>query len=569
MKLETMRATRMTTPTSAIAAAIALLCASATAIAQEAPQDPSAETGVAQEPPDDVLITGSRVIRDGYEQPTPVTVVGPEQLNAISPSLLVDVAKTLPQFKNVTGPEGSGTTTVNGGHAGMNLRGLGVNRNLILLDRRRVAPSTANGRVDINVLPSALIKRIDVVTGGASAAWGSDAVSGVVNFILHTDYTGFKTTLEGGRAQEGDNEQRQITLVAGTSFAGDRGHVVFSAEHFKNDGVENMARAWQRRKVGLVANPAFTPTNGQAQRHLVEGIVATSMTRGGIISTGRNANGTVNNSLRGIAFGPGGTPYNFQYGTYVSFTGSMVAPPDPEGDYFNDTEYTTVTDGSVIQHPSDRYNAFAHAKYALTDNVNAYVELMYTGSELGPYQTAAPFQLGTSPVNSFIITADNAFLPAEVSARMSGVGGGDPMGPATIWVGRNAVDWGGFEQVWNWNRTKRAVTGLRGEAFDGWRWNAYYQYGINKYENIIPRNTITSRNGVSAQGNINLAADAVFAPAGNPLGVPAGTIVCRSTLTNPSNGCVPLNIFGVGSASQEAIDYFYGYQLYGDRKSVV
>src|SRR5207253_9158948 len=127
-----------------------------------------------------------------------------------------------------------------------NLRGLGTQRNLIMIDGERVIPTSSQGVVDISQFPSLLLQRVDVVTGGASASWGSDAVSGVVNFIFDKKFEGFKANINGGITTYADNPQAQVQFAAGTSFLGGRGHVVVSGEFTSEAGVNSLygARKW-------------------------------------------------------------------------------------------------------------------------------------------------------------------------------------------------------------------------------------------------------------------------------------------------------------------------------------
>ncbi len=505
----------------------------------------------------EIVVTGSRVVRDGFQAPTPVTVVGEQQLQEQAVTRLVDVSRNLPAFRNQGGARSGSNGSANGGQGSLNMRGLGANRNLILLDRRRVVPSTGNGIVDVNILPSALVQRIDVVTGGASAAWGSDAVSGVVNFVLDTQFEGLKAEVSAGVSQHGDNEEFSLMVAGGRAFANGRGRIILSADYFIGDDQPLMARDWLADRPGFINNPAFAAGNGEYRRIRVPGnIVSAHMSTGGLINGCRTATGAniPNCSLRGIAFGAGGVPHNFVYGTYVNPTGNMLAGDDPHGDY------TQIYDGIKMVNPSDRISLFAHAGYELTDTVRMFAEAMYTESAIGPSFSVPPYRFGTSATTWLSVSAENAYLPDSIRARMSGPGGGDPTGPAFLNVGRMNDDWAGNSRIENTNTTQRFVIGFDGDLIRGWSWDAYYQYGQNEYFGTVANNLITSRGGVTALGNVNLAMDSVFAPAGNAAGIAPGTIVCRSTLTNPNNGCQPLNIFGVGSASQEAIDYIMGTQ---------
>ncbi|WP_116091864.1 TonB-dependent receptor plug domain-containing protein [Sphingomonas crusticola] len=506
----------------------------------------------------DVVVTGSRIVRNGYSAPTPVTVLGAQQLQQQAVTRLVDFSRNLPQFRNQGGARSGSNGSANGGQGSLDLRGLGANRDLIMLDRRRVVPSTGNGIVDTNILPNMLVSRIDVVTGGASAAWGSDAVSGVVNFVLDTKFKGVRAEAIGGISSHGDDEEGSVGLAGGTDL-GDRTHIIGSVEYFRGGNQKLLDRGWLAKKPGIINNPTATAANGQDKRILVsEGIVTSYMTHGGLIDGCRTSTGAniANCALKGTAFGAGGVPYKFTYGTYVNPTGNMIAPPG--SDYVND--YTSLYDNINMVNPSDRVSLFSHIDHELTDRITIFAEGMYTRSKVGPSYTVPPYRFGTSATTWLSVTADNPYLPAPIKAQMSGPGGGNPAGPFALNVGRINDDWVGNSEINNTNTTYRGVVGAKGSLGGSWGFDGYYQYGRNTYAGTVQDNLITSRGGVPAAGNVNLAVDAIAAPAGNAAGIPAGTIICRSTLTNPGNGCKPLNIFGVGAASQDAIDYVLGDQ---------
>jgi outer membrane receptor protein involved in Fe transport len=182
----------------ATAGATALCLMAGAAVAQETAQADSSSVEA-------VSVTGTRVQRDGYSAPTPVTVVGAEQIEAQAPQNLADFVNKLPSFIGSETPNTSAGSLSNGlaGINALNLRSLGVNRTLILLNGHRTPASAVTGDTDINTIPQQLVKRVDVVTGGASADYGSDAVGGVVNFILDTQYTGLKGGVEYGETDAG------------------------------------------------------------------------------------------------------------------------------------------------------------------------------------------------------------------------------------------------------------------------------------------------------------------------------------------------------------------------------
>jgi outer membrane receptor protein involved in Fe transport len=186
---------------------------------------------------EEVVVTGSRVARAGFTAPTPVTVLGGDQLTASSPTTLGESLKQIPALNNSVGPRGAQTSSGQGG-AYLDLRGLGPSRTLTLLDGRRFVPGDGSGLVDTNLFPQALVDRVEVVTGGASAAYGSDAVGGVVNFILNKKFEGFKGEVQGGVSNYNDDYEQKYNFAYGKGFAEGRGHVIGSLEYFKSNGVD-------------------------------------------------------------------------------------------------------------------------------------------------------------------------------------------------------------------------------------------------------------------------------------------------------------------------------------------
>ena len=205
---------------------------------------------------EDVVVTGSRIARAGFEAPTPVTVTTAEQLTQAQATTLGDALRQLPALTSSAGPRGAQTSGGQGG-AFLNLRNLGGIRTLTLLDGRRFISQSGSGLVDTNLFPQALVSRVEVVTGGASAAYGSDAVAGVVNFILNTRYQGFKGEIQGGVSDLGDGEEQKYSLTYGTDMLDGRGHLIASAEYFRATEIpERLSREVAQRSCQIISLPA-------------------------------------------------------------------------------------------------------------------------------------------------------------------------------------------------------------------------------------------------------------------------------------------------------------------------
>jgi outer membrane cobalamin receptor len=174
---------------------------------------------VAQSDAEEITVTGSRLRRDGMSTPTPVTALDIGEMRQMAPTLLMDSLDQLPQFRDNALSQSGSIFVSGGGSNAVNLRGIGSNRTLVLLNGRRLVPGQTAGTVDVAILPTALIQRVEVVTGGASAAYGSDAISGVTNFILDTEFEGARANLQTGMTDRHDHRHYQVEFAAGSASA--------------------------------------------------------------------------------------------------------------------------------------------------------------------------------------------------------------------------------------------------------------------------------------------------------------------------------------------------------------
>ncbi len=499
-----------------------LACAAAAAQAQDAgtaaqapitPADTSAPGAAADGSAggQDIVVTGSR-IASGFTTPTPVTVASAAQLRAAAPRNLADALSQLPAFNGSLGDQNSVTVPTVGtaGQALLNLRNLGSNRTLVLLDGRRLPPTNSAGAVDVDVLPQALVKRVDVVTGGASAAYGSDAVAGVVNFILDNTFQGLKGEVQRGVSTYGDLPLVSGSLTYGTAFAGDRGHLVASAEFSHQNGLsatETTGRKWYDVAAGQIPNPV---TGGVPANLVISDIRSSVGTYGGLISSG---------PLKGTQFLPGGIPAPFNFGT---ITGA---------------QFQSGGDGAranlALAPNIRRANAFAHGEFEVSPALTLFAEGSYARSHVISDNDVNP-NVGSS--GQFTIFRDNAYLPASILARMI------TANVQSIPVGRWERDFP-LPQIDTLTRMVRGSGGVKGNIGGPWNYDASYTYGETRQR--------IAENNLPIVRNLYAAADAVVNPAN-------GQIVCRSTLMGLDPGCQPLNIFGEGSPSQAAINYIIG-----------
>jgi outer membrane receptor protein involved in Fe transport len=469
-------------------------------------------------------VTGSRIQRNGMESPTPVTSLTLDEIETLAPGPAMDALEQLPQFinnatVNNTGPGGGAFTYA--GQSVLNLRGMGTNRTLVLLDGRRVVPSSRFSTVDIGAFPDAMIERVDVVTGGASAAYGSDAVSGVVNFRLNTGFTGIKAELQTGATGYGDHRNDGGSLLFGTDL-GERAHLAASVEYYEADEVRDYRDRDWFQSWGVINNPDW-PAQGP-QRVTVPNVRSRVATYGGLIIGG---------PLRGTYFGDHGVPALQQAGAYVT----SVSQAGGDG-----------LDNGVdawMMPQQKRTSAFANLSYRLNDDASFFVQALVGGN----HTMGAKFPDVLVPPNQATIYRDNAYLPESVRQQMVALDVSSfPLGrissPHDLASGIVTLD----------SRLSSFTTGLNFNI-DGWRYNAYYQYGQTQ-------RTVNFGNGTIVRlDRLYRAIDAVIDPA-------SGAAVCRSTLMLPGDGCVPVNLFGDGSPSPQAKAYLYEGQTYEDQTLV-
>ncbi|MGQ3039977.1 MULTISPECIES: TonB-dependent receptor domain-containing protein [Caulobacteraceae] len=474
----------------------------------------SAQAQTAPASVEEVVVTGTRVVRDGYQAPTPLTVISETEILAAAPSNVADFVNDIPSIVGSATPQTS-NASISAGTSGvnaLNLRGLGGTRTLVLLNGQRSVGSTITGAVDVNTFPQGLISGVQIVTGGASAAYGSDAVSGVVNFILDTNYQGFKGSIEGGQTTYGDDDQYRVNLTYGTAFAGGRGQLLLNGEIADREGIYGVPRDWNNDGWYIITNPAYVPGNGQPERLVTSGAGLSNASPGGII---------VNTPLRGTTFGVGGVVGQQAYG--VTRDPWMIG---------GDWRAVQVNDKQSLNADDRRKGIFARVSYDITDNIEVFAQASYnTHASLG--WTGVQFNQGNVTIRS-----DNAFLPANIRQQLAA------LNIASFSLGTTNADLP-IRKTDNERTVTRYVVGAEGDftAFDrAWRWDAYYQRGETE--------TLEIARDITNNARLALAQDAVFAP--------NGQIVCRSTLTNPTNGCVPFNRMGIGVNSQAALDYILG-----------
>lgn len=466
-----------------------------------------------------VRISGSRIAARGFTMPTPTTSLTSADLEKSAKPNLFNTLAELPALQGSTGRTTSTNSTSSGiqGLSSLSLRGLGTIRTLTLLDGQRVVGANVTGVTDVSQFPQLLVKRVDVVTGGASASYGSDAVGGVVNFVTDKKFTGFKANVQGGQTKYDDDRGGTVQAAWGRGFMNDRFHVTASAEFTKENGIESPGfggkgpngRTWYQ-------NPAYSvrPLNqtgdGLPQYRVIEQAQQYQYAKYGLITSG---------PLQGTAFGPGGAPYQFQYGSNGQPTGTgavtnCVNPFCIGGDLSG-----SVGSGTNLAMNFKRQVAYTRMSYDLTPD-----HQLYFTANFGKVDSRFSPNPGAAKNANLNIQCSNPFLPASIvdaCARNNitsfQYGTSNAIFPENIDVQPTRTQ-------------RRFVLGAEGKfALFGkdWSYDAYVTHGENKTNLDAFNMTLNAR--------YNAAIDAVRAP--------DGRIVCRNPVAAAS-GCVPLNIIG-------------------------
>lgn len=517
-----------------------------------------------------ILVTGSRLKTNGSDSPVPLTVVGSRLARNLGHSNTSDIVRLIPQNIATQSDATSGTRlSADIGAAYANLRGLNPTfgtRTLTLVNSRRFVPSSTGGQVDLNLIPSILIARVETITGGASAAYGSDAVAGVVNIILDNELEGLKGQIDYGQTAAGDGQSFYGAAAYGLNFADGRGHFMIGGEYQRNRGISHCsevrewcAEGWSifRNEANIERGTLNTPDNvsgynvpGSSGYGLPNYVVAR---HGGLIYNSKY--GAIRNLVREgyastRAFNanfPDIEPPLSAVNKVFTPDGRAVVDYDP-GDFGPKTvgglsrggDNSSAYADQRIQTPLERHTTYVAAEYELTDRLRLYTELTYAERKSqGQSLTAATR-------STMAIKPDNAFLPQVVADSLNGSAfslGKDVDGELD---NRISVD----AQVF------RGLVGASGDLFSGWTWDAYYQFGDNKRQSSIrySRNNDALAMAIDAVWNPNDPSRIICRPL-SPETLAAFTLAYQAELQSLYESCAPLNLFGQGNMSQAAIDF--------------
>ncbi len=459
--------------------------------------------------PTEVVVTGSRVIRNGNNSPTPTTVVSTETLMQAEPNTVYEALNLLPQLNNSQGVNAvAGGGNQNQAENTPNLRNLnisGVSRTLVLWDGHRVPPTDPQFMtVDETMIPQMLLKRVDVVTGGVSAVYGSDAVAGVVNFVTDTKFNGLKMTVQGGEADRDSLDQTvDVGVAFGKSFADGRGHFEGSLEYFNDPGVlyDRMKFPWAAELNSVQGNGTTIPYQAFSNSR------TSQYTFGGIITSG---------VLAGQEFAQNGVLSPFVNGAPTT-AGSPVQVGGDGG-------YNALTS---LKSALRTQQAFGRVDYDFSDDVHGYAQLSVTANKNENVQTNNTFSETFSATNPYLAPTYQAELAAAHQSTFQLSEMPLEMGPTTP----SSMD-----------SNYIAMFGLDGSFGAGYKWELSGTLSESKQDTTQKYNANATYLAASL--------DAVVNPSN-------GKIVCAVALSNPSmyGNCVPLDLFGPSAANQAAINY--------------
>ncbi len=497
----------------------------------------STTTGV-----ESVVVTGSRVISDAANSPTPLTIVSTADLLATTPTSIPDGLNKLPIFQGSQTLGRPGDGSKNFGSNTLNLRNFGGQRTLVLLDGHRAAPSNADGTVDTDTLPQMLISRVDVVTGGASAVYGSDAVTGVVNFVLNKKFNGVKFDINSGISNYADGMTNNIGAVAGTDLFGGRGHFEAAVEFRRRDPVNQSARPYgppgnygALSGTGSATNPYKYITNGRRPNSAFGGLIQSC-----VPACNTGSAGVVGVGATGQYFVANGVLSPFNPGT-PSGTGNLNSGGDgvysPYGQMFNGYHHAS---------------AFGRFSYDLDDNVTFY--LQGQASEAYSFGWYFPQKIQPGANQADIFYKDNPFLSPAIQAQLGNNGthplqtSGSTQPGNTFQLGEFITSLGqaGTNGTGGVNRVLAMQTGLDGTIMNGrFAWNLFYTHAEN-------RTQVDLVNNQNLQ-HMYAAQDAVQLPNGNVACYSATQAATKAQYGN----CVPINPFGPTAITQSAFNYVF------------
>jgi iron complex outermembrane receptor protein len=449
-----------------------------------------------------VTVTGTRIVRQDYQSASPIVTVGEEAFRQTGSTTVETMLNTLPQF--VPSVTNTSNNPSNNGQANVELRGLSPSRTLVLLDGKRVIPGGGEGIVDLNLLPSTLISNVEIITGGASAAYGSDAVAGVVNFKTK-EVEGLEFETNYGQTKESDGEEWQASITGGMKFADGRGKLVGTAAYSDRAAVRagdrdfsRVARGWFGPEDGFLPLGSGTIEEGTVTVNAPQAAVDT------VFSSYGFAPGTV--GTRVFSVNADNTLFTTGNGTTPSVTNFKG---DTASETFNDISYTyNFSPPNYLQLPLERKSAFGRGSFEVTPAAEVYVQGVWSEYD-------ANTQLAPSPGSQMFIPVTNPFLPADLaflaSQRVDDPSTAANETTAPLSLSKRLTELGPrFEN--NAYEVYQFIGGVTGNVFSEWTYDVYGSYGNLTIDNTqlgsisrtkLEQATFAADGGVALCGGLN------------------------------------------------------------------
>ncbi len=512
----------------------ALFSGAAAALAGALPAQAQQEESTIQE----VVVTGSRIAQPGLTTVSPVTAVSSDTVKLEGITRVEDLINNLPQaFADFGGNVSNGAT----GAATVNLRNLGSQRTLVLVNSRRLMPGdpTQNGAAspDLNQIPAALIERVEVLTGGASAVYGADAVAGVVNFIMNDKFEGVRVDAQYSLYQHNNDDDTIKNLVSDSGFATPDSNV--------RDGYT--------KDITFIAGINTPDGRGNATVYIgYRTLDAITQNRRDFSACALASSDAGDPTSKAFGCGGSGTTAPALFQTYnpadpfdFEPTGAFTVGADGQIRDFQDSDLFNFAPSNYYQRPDERKTAGLFAHYDFSDKASVYTEFMFMDDRTTAQIAPSGAFLGSGPgqppfFGRYAVNCNNPLLTTSAVAAFCG--GNTGAGDVLLDIGRRNVEGGG--RIDDLRHTSfRGVIGLRGDISDGWSYDVYGLYGTSilseNFQNDFSRSRL--RNALTAVAG------------------PGGTPVCRinadADLTNDDPNCVPYAIFGVGSVTPEQLAY--------------
>jgi iron complex outermembrane receptor protein len=501
-----------------------------------------------EEPGEEIIVTGSRIARPNLTSNSPIAVVTGEQTVKQGDITLDTFLNTLPQANP------AGTTTSNnpgnGGQSNVNLRGLGSNRNLVLIDGRRPMSSGTDLSVDLNTIPQGLIERIEVITGGAGAAYGADAIAGVVNIFLKDDFEGIE--LRGTYANtvpNPDAREYQISGLLGANFDDGKGNIAISAEYSKREALGKLERPFSQQASSTTGTPptgrlSVSATNAPTQA-AIDAVFATYGLPAGSVLSGSRIGFNADDTLFGVGvFNTPENTVNYRYDP-LGLDGAAA-----NQNFYPDFYSYNFDLTNLLVLPLKRKSVFARGNYEIDPMAEVFFQGGYTeyksqqGLAATPVGVRAQCPTGTNPLRAtsplvecgqgpvaLIVPVTNPFIPADLMTILNSRTGNNPAlvgsgATEPFQISKRFLDTGLRISTFD-NKVLQGLVGLRGDITDRWRYETSYSWG---------RTTIDA----AASGNVNVqnAQALVESPTG-------GTELCEGGF----------NPFGVHPISADCVEF--------------